>query len=172
MEINDDYTIEDHNSRDEDSYALLKYKLTLRFLQRLSSKGHLSILEIGCGSGLFTSMAVSHGYSMYAIEPDSASLALAEIRNSENHARLENVGVFEFAPKNKFDVVVMHDVLEHIEEDSKAVEKVSGFLKVGCTLIISVPAHQYLFGYHDVQLGHFRRYSKKVCRKCLQTTLQ
>jgi hypothetical protein len=60
---------------------------------------------------------------MYAIEPDSASIALTIIRDGQNRARLKYVGVFEFVPKNKFDVVVMHDLLGHIEKDSKAVEK-------------------------------------------------
>jgi hypothetical protein len=31
-------------------------------------------------------------------------------------------------------------------------------------VLITVPAGQWLFGYHDVQLGHYRRYSRKTLR--------
>jgi hypothetical protein len=54
----------------------------------------------------------------------------------------------------------MHDVLEHIEDDAAAVAKVRSLLSPGGTAIVSVPAYQWLFGRHDVELGHYRRYTR------------
>ncbi len=47
----------------------------------------------------------------------------------------------------------MMDVLEHIEEDSLSLTVVSEKLKPGGNLIITVPAYQFLWGFHDIQKG-------------------
>jgi SAM-dependent methyltransferase len=62
------------------------------------------------------------------------------------------------------DVIVTHDVLEHIEDDRAAVEDLRRLVKDDGTVILSVPALPSLFGYHDEQLGHFRRYTRTMLR--------
>lgn len=52
----------------------------------------------------------------------------------------------------------MMDVLEHIEDDSKFMEMVSDKLAINGILIITVPAFQKLFSFHNSYLLHFRRY--------------
>jgi hypothetical protein len=62
-------------------------------------------------------------------------------------------------PTGVFDLVLMLDVLEHIELDEQFLETtVLPLLAGNGTLIVSVPAYQMLFSAHDVALGHFRRY--------------
>ena len=41
-------------------------------------------------------------------------------------------------------------------------ETIAALLKTGGRGVISVPALGWLFGHHDVQLGHYRRYSMKT----------
>jgi hypothetical protein len=52
-------------------------------------------------------------------------------------------------------------VLEHIEDDFAAFEKLVQLVKPGGILLITVPAGQWLYGFHDESLGHFRRYSRR-----------
>lgn len=59
-----------------------------------------------------------------------------------------------------FDVVLALDVVEHVEDDGAFVERLVGWLRPNGRLVVTVPAHQSLFGPHDVALGHFRRYSR------------
>jgi 2-polyprenyl-3-methyl-5-hydroxy-6-metoxy-1,4-benzoquinol methylase len=54
---------------------------------------------------------------------------------------------------------VLHDVLEHIDSENAAIERIFELLTDDGILVISVPALDGLFGFHDEQLGHFRRYS-------------
>lgn len=59
-----------------------------------------------------------------------------------------------------FDLIVMSEVLEHVEQDRAAVEAVVKILRPGGLLICTVPAHQWMWSAHDVYNHHFRRYSR------------
>jgi SAM-dependent methyltransferase len=67
----------------------------------------------------------------------------------------------------KFDLICMFDVLEHIQDDKKALTKIAGLLKPAGTLIITVPAYSWLYGAHDKILHHFRRYSKNTLNETI-----
>ena len=62
-------------------------------------------------------------------------------------------------PDESVDVIVMLNVLEHIENDVLAIKKAFNLLKPGGSLIVEVPAGQLFFDAYDVELHHFRRYS-------------
>ncbi len=63
------------------------------------------------------------------------------------------------APDGDFDLVMMMDVLEHIEHPVEFLrDEVAPRLAPGALVLASVPAHQWLFDDHDVALAHFRRY--------------
>lgn len=64
------------------------------------------------------------------------------------------------SPTEPFDIVLALDVVEHVEDDAGFVHELADHLEPGGRLIVTVPAHQSLFGPHDVALGHFRRYSR------------
>ena len=64
-------------------------------------------------------------------------------------------------PQQTFDIVIMLDVLEHIEDDAAFLKhEVVPRLKPESHIVISVPAHPSLFTSHDTFLGHYRRYTK------------
>jgi hypothetical protein len=63
-------------------------------------------------------------------------------------------------------------VLEHIEHDAAAVQVVHSLLVPGAVAVISVPAYQWLFGHHDVQLGHYRRYTRGGLRELFRTDFE
>lgn len=71
-------------------------------------------------------------------------------------------------PSNHVDVVFMLDVLEHVEEEHLLLNKFKEKTKKNATLFVTVPAHQYLFTDHDVQLKHYRRYSSKLLLNVLR----
>jgi len=66
-----------------------------------------------------------------------------------------------------FDVAVAFDVLEHIEDDAKAVSELRRVLKPAGVFIYSVPAGSAIFGRHDHALRHFRRYEQADVRSLL-----
>jgi SAM-dependent methyltransferase len=69
-----------------------------------------------------------------------------------------------FLETQLFDLVCLFDVLEHVEDDIGALRAVRGLLAPGAAAIITVPAYKKLFGPHDVQLHHKRRYEREELR--------
>ena len=126
-----------------------------------------SILEIGAGTGGNISM-LSHYGSVTAVEMDDSARMIAAEKTGKNFVagHLPD-GLPEF--DRKFDLVCMFDVLEHVEKDHAALETIAGLLAPGGRLVLTVPAHQWLWSHHDEVLHHFRRYSRKSLADVLQT---
>ena len=101
------------------------------------------------------------GFSVTDLEPDPQAASLAQ--RTTDGSNLLNMAVMDLDPTHfQCDVVVMHDVLEHLEGDSAAVHRVWEVLGRGTRrslFIASVPAWPTLFGLHDEKLGHYRRYT-------------
>ena len=56
------------------------------------------------------------------------------------------------------------DVLEHVEDDGGALTELRRVASAGGMLLITVPAYQWMWTEHDVQLHHFRRYTLRNLR--------
>lgn len=61
----------------------------------------------------------------------------------------------------RFDTVVALNVIEHIEDDGLAIRNCKRLLRPGGRLVVLVPAYQGLYNQLDIELAHFRRYTKK-----------
>ena len=64
-----------------------------------------------------------------------------------------------------FDVVVALDVLEHIEDDVAALSVLRECVKPGGKVIVTVPAMPSLWSTWDDQLGHHRRYTRRMMER-------
>ena len=160
MAVHEDvaYKTADHLFRSKDAYAQGKYDITTRWLRKRIAPDQL-LLNIGCGSGEYNGAAHAMGLRVLGCEPEAQAFALASSTTPEG-CEVRNCGLMELesAPA---DFIVMHDVLEHIEDDAAAATALHALLKPGGVAVISVPAYQWLFGHHDVQLGHYRRYTRR-----------
>jgi 2-polyprenyl-3-methyl-5-hydroxy-6-metoxy-1,4-benzoquinol methylase len=107
--------------------------------------GH--VLDVGCGTGMFSHYLATKGWNVTAI--DASPEMIEEARNYE--LRVTNyelrgeidfqnceIETFELAP-NSFEVILCLSNLEYIEDDEAAIEKFHQLLKPGGLLIISVP---------------------------------
>jgi SAM-dependent methyltransferase len=116
------------------------------------------ILEIGCGTGHNLPMLAQFG-EIDAIEIDETARAKASERLGKpvGTAPLpELVGV----EPGTYDLVAVLDVIEHVEDDVAALKAIATALKPGGRILITVPAHQWMWSAHDVVNHHKRRYSK------------
>ena len=67
---------------------------------------------------------------------------------------------YDDLPGRTYDIVLMLDVLEHVENDVGLLSSISELsMQEGAWAIVTVPAFQSLFSAHDRFLNHFRRYS-------------
>ncbi len=76
--------------------------------------------------------------------------------------------LMSYKPAISYDAIVCLDVVEHLPDDRRAVEHLRDLLKPNGALFIAVPALQFLYGFHDEQLGHYRRYSRNQLADLLQ----
>lgn len=123
-----------------------------------------AILEIGCGTGGNLSMLKEFG-RVSAIEMDDyASTYASKMTGIDVKTGWlpDNIPVQE-----KFDAICMFDVLEHVKDDELALEKIRNLLNPNGILILTVPAHQWLYGPHDKMHHHYRRYSAKTLKRIL-----
>jgi SAM-dependent methyltransferase len=123
------------------------------------------ILEIGSGTGGNLEMLSSFG-KVSALEMDSTARSIAsektggryDIRAGSCPADIPFAG-------DKFDLICLFDVLEHIEEDLPTLSAVRGLLKKGGRVLITVPAYRWLWSAHDEFLHHKRRYTREELRR-------
>lgn len=123
------------------------------------------ILEIGCGTGHNLQMLSQFG-KVDAIELDDEARAIAERRLGR---KVKSARVPELAGVRNgyYDLVAALDVIEHIDDDSAAVAAIASKLKPSGKLVMTVPAHQWMWSAHDVVNHHKRRYSKAALTRLI-----
>jgi hypothetical protein len=67
------------------------------------------------------------------------------------------------------DVVLLLDVIEHLDDDAAALRAARDMLAPRGTPIVTVPAYPSLWSAHDLVLGHRRRYKTSGLRAVVQT---
>jgi len=125
-----------------------------------------NILEVGCGTGHNIKMLERFG-KVDGIEIDPEARAFAEKRLGRSIASAplpEMPGV----QRNHYDLVAALDVVEHIEDDKAAVAALASCLKPGGKILVTVPAHQWMWSAHDELNHHKRRYSKAGLKALIQ----
>ena len=154
---------DDFLAKSGDVYAQSKYRVLLRWM---SGRGRLRVLNAGCGSGELSCLLAAAGHQVVGIDPGAEYIELARERAGDRFPDSEFIvsSIEDFAGPGGFDAVISTDVLEHIEDDRTAFAKLAQLTRPGGLVLIAVPAGQWLFGFHDEQLGHFRRYSKSTLR--------
>jgi SAM-dependent methyltransferase len=159
------YTAVDHGLRENDAYAKAKYDITMRWLGAAPTPT-TRLINIGCGAGLFNRIAREAGYLVEAWEPDPDAYAIAAA-DARTGVTVHLGGLMDATPSAGADVVVMHDVLEHIHDDAEAARQLASLVAPAGRVVISVPALASLFGLHDDLLGHHRRYNRRTLRQAL-----
>jgi len=171
------YEIEDMRARQHDAYAHAKYELLLSWLGAAADTPR-NILNVGCGSGELCILLAQRGHTVLGIDPAveyvSLASARAEQQNLSNcHFEISDLrGVNKGQPHRQYDVVFSTDVVEHIADDVEAIGQLTALVRPGGDLFLTVPGGQYLFGYHDEQLGHYRRYSLRQLADRLPLNLE
>jgi SAM-dependent methyltransferase len=69
-----------------------------------------------------------------------------------------------------YDLIGAFDVIEHIDDDQAALASIAKRLKIGGKLVITVPAHQWMWSAHDVVNHHKRRYSKTALKALVEAS--
>jgi SAM-dependent methyltransferase len=119
-----------------------------------------AILEVGMSSGFFLSQMKGAFPGALVIGSDSFPEVLASFAKKDPGVPLLG---FDLAacplPDACLDAVVLLNVLEHIQDDARALHELARILKPGGVLVLEVPAGPWLYDVYDELLRHFRRYT-------------
>jgi SAM-dependent methyltransferase len=137
-------------------------KVILDVLRRLQpTQGWKTILDIGCGDGLFFPELSRFG-EVEGVEP------FAELVNPANPYR-NRISICPFdenyRPGKRYSLILMLDVLEHIENAAGSLRHAIDLLEPDGRLVATVPAFMVLWTNHDVMNQHFLRYTKPTFRE-------
>ncbi|MGD8628531.1 MAG: class I SAM-dependent methyltransferase [bacterium] len=111
-------------------------KATYDFIRsRLRGRGRL--LDIGCGNGRLLLEAFNDGWQVEGLE---LSAAYAEAIRSELGIEVAVTDLFDFdIPEERFVLVVMRHVLEHIPDSIAALRKIRDLLAPGGSAVLEFP---------------------------------
>ncbi len=105
------------------------------------------VLENGCGVGMYVEHLASFGGTIVGLEYDHERAAEA---GSRSKRILNAAGESIPLPSGTFDLVLSHEVLEHVQDDAQAVREMIRVLKPGGRAVIFVPNRGYPFETHGI----------------------
>jgi SAM-dependent methyltransferase len=143
------------------------WSLVRRYLGGPKS-GRLKICELGCGTGgNLAALADNHDVVGVECSPQALEYAQRRLGNRVCSGSLpSNIDL----PPDSFDVVLLADVLEHIEDDAGSAKAALHLLRPGGIVVATVPAYQWLYSPRDTHHYHYRRYSKGRFRALWRTS--
>ena len=110
------------------------------------------LLEIGCGTGGFLHLAESH-FDVEGI--DISKYAVQQLQpHFGERVRVGNVEKNSL-PHNRYNVVIVYNILEHLRTPEKVVKRIYAALKPGGVMIGSVPNNQTFLGSSITRMGNF-----------------
>ena len=118
--------------------------------------GWRNILDVGCGDALFFDRLAEFG-NVEGIESDRHLVS----ENNPHRPKI-HIGPFDdsFQPTKRYGLILMLDVLEHLQNPRAALGRLASLLEPGANLIITVPAYKLVWTNHDDLNHHFTRYTK------------
>jgi SAM-dependent methyltransferase len=135
-------------------------RLLARQIRRLALPSSACILDVGTGTGTNLRLLTELGFEdVTGVDASDDAVRLC----AEKHPGLVEKGdacALPF-PDASFDLVLATDVLEHLEDDGKALAELRRVLRPGGSALLTVPAFPSLWGLQDEVSHHRRRYRRR-----------
>ena len=141
-------------------YYRSKASALLDYVKKLNPQ---SILDVGAGSGFFSKELLKKTDAREALCIDTSyPYERSELISGKSVRYSTHSGPAEV------DLVLMMDVLEHVDDDVGLLREYTGKVSAGTHFLVTVPAFSFLWSGHDVFLGHKRRYTQKEIEEVIE----
>ncbi len=127
------------------------------------------VLDAGCGTGglLRHLHKMQPAWALTGLDLSPVACELARER-AEGEVVQGSIAALPFADAT-FDAVVSCDVLCQVTNPAQAVREFHRCLRPGGTVVLTMPAYQWMYSYHDREVGNLRRYTRGEVRALLQS---
>ncbi len=121
------------NYKEDKINIVRNLKKILAAIQKVAQSGRL--LDVGCAMGYFVELAIRQGYDAYGFDPSGYAIQEAKklVGNRIKQGAIHSVRY----PSKSFDIIVMHDVFEHLADPRRDLRKLYSFLKVNGIILIA-----------------------------------
>jgi len=108
------------------------------------------ILDVGCGLGMYVRKMLQFSRDVYGvdIDPDKVARASKDLANIQV-APAEKLPF----PDDYFDVILSHEVIEHVTDDAQAIREAYRCVRPGGRIVVFAPNRFYPFETHGVYIG-------------------
>ncbi len=146
-------------------------------VEKVEKQNELKVLDLGLGYGYTNRFFEKHFRNYTVLEGDKQIIDMYVKRNPESSATIINTLFEDYETNEKYDIIIMGFVLEHLEDPVFVLRKYGRFLKKGGKIYAAVPNSDALnrrVGYiagllddlkrmsdNDIELGHKRFYDVK-----------
>lgn len=146
-----------HFEREHWWYTARKDLLQFLIQKKINTTQPLKILNVGTATGATSFMLQSFG-EVTSVEYDEDCVAFV---NSITNLNVQQGDITQLKFNNDtFDLVCAFDVVEHVQQDKKAVDELMRVCKLNGHVFITTPAFMFLWSEHDVINHHVKRYTK------------
>jgi SAM-dependent methyltransferase len=157
-----DFELHTHRAEDRHWWYRGRREVIERVIAGLKLPARARILDAGCGSGRNMVELARHG-TVSGVELSDASIEVARARGA-GEVIAGSVLDMPF-DGDSFDLSVCLDVIEHLEDDLGALRELRRVLAPGGSLLVTVPAYQWLWSGHDEVNHHHRRYTRRSLQR-------
>lgn len=130
----------------------------LNLIRKFVSLQGRRILDVGCGVGTYLSRLGEFSSHVYGVDIDEEKVRIASARVP--HVLRAPAEALPFA-ENTFDVVLLHEVIEHVQDDAATIREAVRCTRPGGEVVIFAPNRLYPFETHGFFLG--KRFIFRLC---------
>jgi SAM-dependent methyltransferase len=127
-------------------------------------------LDVGCGTGRVAFALAKLGFEVEGIDANERAIEIANQINENVRAKIDFHSAnfnSETVEKEKYDLAVCSEVLEHVEDYKPLIKGMLAALKPKGRLIVTVPFDPKKWSVLDEYGGHVRRYTIEQIREDL-----
>lgn len=117
----------------------------LKVVENLNIKGRKSLLDVGCGTGLFLRELCDKGWKVCGQEISKVTIKAAKknLLNCDD-VKITNKEITSYKIPQNIKVITMWHVFEHLTNFTKAIDHISKSMKQGSYLVLETPNSQAL----------------------------
>jgi 2-polyprenyl-6-hydroxyphenyl methylase/3-demethylubiquinone-9 3-methyltransferase len=110
-----------------------------RNVRSLNCLGGLRVLDIGCGAGLLCEPLSRLGAQVIGVDPSQSNIAAAKLHAGKSHLAIDYrcTTVEEIDPRERFDIVLAMEVVEHVTDVGMFLKRCSAMLKPNGLMVVS-----------------------------------